>query len=521
MNEITDIHAELEAYENFQPAITVTYNGAQIVYRIPNRATLWRVETLPTKEPSTIAWLDNMEPGSVLLDVGANVGMYTIFAAKVRQATVYAFEPESQNYALLNANIQANELSGQITAFCAGLSDHQGLDKLHLSNFSIGSSCHSLGEEVGFDLKPRRSPFVQGAVSFSIDELVRKNMMPVPDYIKIDVDGFEHKVLLGARETLANPRVKSIIVELNPDIPQHVEIVAFLNQLGFQHNEVQVNAAARKEGAFKGVGEWIFSRRGMTERVMHVTVPSVVKPSEEARAFALNLIERLKNVKIVTDPFPHAVVENVFPDDYYEQIRRHFPADGQMIPLSETGRTGNAYRERLVALFDEDGFSRLTAEQRDFWGHFGGWLYSKEFINGIIDLFLPHVQDRIDEVSRLLGWARVRGDALLVSDQTNYGIGPHTDAAHRLVTFLFYLPEDDRFKDFGTSIYRPKDPQFSCKGGPHYRYDLFEHEKKIPFLPNTLLMFARTSQSFHGVEPIHDENIERHLLINNIRLVDV
>jgi len=514
------IAEQLEAYENFRPFVTATYNGVPLIYRIPNRTTLWRVETLLTKEPSTIAWLNTIEPESILLDVGANVGMYSIFAAKVRGARVHAFEPESQNYALLNTNIQANDLGNLIVAYCAGLSDKHGLDKLYLSEFALGSSCHSLGEEVGFDLKPRPSPFTQGAISFSLDEMVQKGMLPVPNYIKIDVDGFEHRVLLGARETLADPRVKSLIVELNPAIPQHIEVVALLNSLGFNHSEAQASAAARKDGAFMNVGEWIFSRRPKDEYVAHVSVPSVIENSEDARLFATRLLDRFKDAPIKTDPFPHVVIQNLFPADYYEEILRQFPSDEQMIPLSETGRTGNAYRERLVTLFDEPGFNRLTPEQRQFWAQLGGWLYNPEFINGIIKLFWPHVKTRVQEVSQLLGWARVRGDALLVSDQTNYGIGPHTDAAHRLVTFLFYLPEDDRFRNFGTSIYTPKDPTFSCPGGPHYPYDQFTHEKTIPFLPNSLLMFVRTTRSFHGVEPIKDESVTRHLLINNIRLVD-
>lgn len=517
----TDLATQLEAYENFHPTVTVTYNGIPIVYRVPNRTALLRVETLPTIEPSIIAWLESLEPGSIFLDVGANVGMHSIFAAKVRQAVVYAFEPESQNYALLNANIQANNLSELIKAYCAGLSDHEGLDNLFLSEFKLASSCHSLGQEVGFDLKPRHSPFVQGAVSFSIDDLVRRKMLPVPNYIKIDVDGFEHKVLLGARETLTNPQVKSIIVELNPGIPEHLDIVSHLNELGFQHSALQVSAAARKDGPYKGLGKWIFSRRDEEERVAFVTAPSVIKMSEETRTFALNILDRLKDIEILTNPFPHAVVQNIFPNDYYQQIQQNFPLDQQMVPLSETGRTGNAYRERLVTLFDDAGFARLTSEQRHFWGQFGGWLYSPEFINGVIKLFWPHVKDRILEVSQVLGWARVRGDAQLVSDQTDYGIGPHTDAAQRLITFLFYLPQDERFREFGTDIYTPKDSQFTCKGGPHYKYDFFNHEKTIPFLPNTLLIFPRTNRSFHGVNPIRAQNITRHLLINNIRLMDV
>jgi hypothetical protein len=395
------------------------------------------------------------------------------------------------------------------------------LDTLYLSEFALGSSHHSLGEEVGFDLKPRPSPFTQGAISFSLDEMVQDGTLPVPNYIKIDVGGLEHKVLLGGRKTLSDPRVISVIVELNPAIPAHHEVVTLLNELGFRHNEIQVNAAARKNGDFKGAGEWIFSRRANDEYVSYAGAPSFLEQTEDTRQFARHLVGRIKDAKIETDPFPHVIVQNVFPDDYYAEIQRHFPADDQMIPLSETGRTGNSYRERLVTLFDESGFGRLTVEQRRFWGQFGGWLYSPEFMDGVIKMFWPHVKTRIHEVSQLLGWTRLRGDAQLVSDQTNYGIGPHTDAAHRLVTLLFYMPQDDWFRNCGTSIYTPKNPEFSCKGGQHYPYDLFSHKETIPFLPNTLLMFVRTANSFHGVEPIREENITRHLLINNIRLVDV
>jgi hypothetical protein len=124
-------------------------------------------------------------------------------------------------------------------------------------------------------------------------------------------------------------------------------------------------------------------------------------------------------------------------------------------------------------------------------------------------------------VSQHLGWARVRGDALLVSDQTNYKIGPHTDAAHRLITFLYYLPKDNRFQQCGTGIYSPKDPSFTCKGDRHHSFEPFILEKTIPFTPNKLLIFVRTDRSFHGVETIEYEDITRRLLINNIRLVDV
>ena len=63
------------------------------------------MRTLFSKEPITLAWIDTFKDGETLYDIGANVGMYTIYAAVMRKANVYAFEPEALNYAELNKNI--------------------------------------------------------------------------------------------------------------------------------------------------------------------------------------------------------------------------------------------------------------------------------------------------------------------------------------------------------------------------------------------------------------------------------
>ncbi len=514
----------IEDYEKLRPVVTFRHEGRSAYYHVPNRMTLWRVETLLSKEPSTIAWLNKIRAGETLLDVGANVGMYSIYAACFRDAIVYAFEPESQNYALLNANIYENKLSGRVHAYCLALSDRAGLDKLFLSNFAQGTSCHSLGEEVGFDLQPRKSPFAQGIYSQSIDELIAGGALPVPDYIKVDVDGFEHKVIQGAARTLVDPKVKSIIIELNPHLPEHLRVVEQLQQLGFAYDTQQVHEAARQDGTFKDVGEWIFYRKQETKMsggVVHTHIPSVIAPPDaETQQMVEHVLNRVRATPISAMPFVHAVVDNVFPPEYYASIQAMFPPDTAMIPLSETGRTRDAYKERLVTLFDEDGFSRLTAEQRQFWAKLGAWLYSPDFINGMIDYFRPHVAARINHLTQRFGRCDVRGDALIVSDKTEYAIGPHTDAMHRLISFLFYLPQNDQFSAYGTSLYVPKDPRFTSDGGMHYGFDGFERSTTIGFIPNRLVIFVRSDKSFHGVERIDDPSVERRLLINNIRLVN-
>jgi hypothetical protein len=88
------------------------------------------------------------------------------------------------------------------------------------------------------------------------------------------------------------------------------------------------------------------------------------------------------------------------------------------------------------------------------------------------------------------------------------------------LTFLFYTPKDASDIDLGTSIYECKDSSFICSGGKHYEFDEFTEVKKIPFIPNRLLCFVRTGKSFHGVDKIVKKDVDRKLIINNIRLMD-
>lgn len=501
------------------------FEGVKVKFAAANASIAWRAQSFYTKEPDTVAWLQRMPKDSVLLDVGANIGIYTLTAAVGRGCQVYAFEPESQNYANLNANIALNNIANRVTAYCAALTDQPGLDRLFLSRFEKdgGGSCHSYGEEVGFDLAPRPSPFAQGCIGLKLDDLVKQGVIPIPDFIKIDVDGFEHKVVAGAMETLKNPKVKEILIEINPAIESHRQLILTLRELGFFYDLDQRYRATRKEGAFKDVGEIIFRRiPGQNLNIsLNAKPTSGGEPDQSPASFEnvlAHLLGRIENTAINETPYPYIVVDNFFPEDYFQEILQHFPTDNQMIPLSETGRSN--YKDRLVTLFNDEHFSRLDDLDRKFWFGFADWLYSDRFIQGVIDKFLPYVACRLEDLNRGEG-VKLHGDALIVSDKTNYAIGPHTDAPHRLITFLFYLPKDESHSDLGTSIYRPLDDSMEFSGYAHHTFDLFERIDTVAFKPNRALIFVRNNHSFHGVEPITREGIERHLIINNIRIADI
>ena len=98
------------------------------------------------------------------------------------------------------------------------------------------------------------------SVSTTLDELVSIGVVPVPTYIRIDVDGFEHKVIHGSRQTLSEPAVKTLLIEINPAVAEHMEMIEELGKFGFEYDPEQVEGSRRKEGPFKGLAEYVFRR---------------------------------------------------------------------------------------------------------------------------------------------------------------------------------------------------------------------------------------------------------------------
>ena len=250
----------LEQYEKLHPRCEVVHGSTRMVFATPTTFTKWRVDGIYSKEPCTLEWIASFEPDDVLVDVGANVGMYSIWAAATRKVRVFAFEPESQNYALLNRNILLNQLQKHIKAYCIALSDHHGLTDLHMADLRPGGSNHTVDEALDYKHEPMKTAFEQGCIAFRLDELVESKAIPVPNHIKIDVDGIEPKVVAGAANVLKNPAMRSLLIETNLNLDDHRQMVQELSNLGFKHDPDQVQRAMRKDGPFTGVAEHVFRR---------------------------------------------------------------------------------------------------------------------------------------------------------------------------------------------------------------------------------------------------------------------
>tara|TARA_X000000950_G_C13903884_1_gene655980 strand:+ start:793 stop:1611 length:819 start_codon:yes stop_codon:yes gene_type:complete len=197
--------------------------------RMLGGATLGRAQTFYSKEPDTISWIKSFKKNSIFFDVGANIGIYSIFSAKIGH-DVIAFEPESHNFLALNLNIFDNELKNKITAYPFSIDQNPSISKINIHKFRFGGSGHSFGRKNQF--YNTSSKFEQGSMSITLDKFCEETKI-YPNYIKIDVDGNELRIINGMTKLISLQKIKSILIELNLDFDEHKQIIKILEKFNY------------------------------------------------------------------------------------------------------------------------------------------------------------------------------------------------------------------------------------------------------------------------------------------------
>lgn len=232
----------------------VVVNGSTIVFDANEELHLLRADWLKTKEPETLEWIDGFANGDVLYDVGANVGVFSLYAAIHKDCQVYAFEPESKNYACLNKNIFLNRLGRRVTALNIGLHDATGVEFLQLHDLASGAALHSVGEAIDWRGDRFEAQFEQAVLVFKMDDLIERFQMPQPVHMKIDVDGNELKIIHGAARTLSDSRFKSLQIELKEG---DRELIEAIESCGLKLSR---STRAAFQGEFQDCMNAVFSR---------------------------------------------------------------------------------------------------------------------------------------------------------------------------------------------------------------------------------------------------------------------
>ena len=220
----------------FDQKKVVKHNSVKLVFYSPNRINRFRIETFSSKEPETLRWIENFEENSVLWDIGANIGLYSSYAAKKNLCKVYAFEPSIFNLEWLGRNIFLNNLVEKIVVIPIPLTDIISQNTLNFSSTEWSGALTTFGQSYGHDGKDLKKVFEFSTVSMSMNDL--KNLLKIsqPDYIKIDVDGIEHLILQGGEKVLLN--TKELLIEVNERFEQQKnQCFKYLKELGFTLKE--------------------------------------------------------------------------------------------------------------------------------------------------------------------------------------------------------------------------------------------------------------------------------------------
>lgn len=196
---------------------------------------LYRARTALTKEPGTVKWIvEDFREGEVFYDIGANIGVYSLMAAKLvkENGQVYSFEPHAINFASLLRNISLNHLQNTICPLSYPLHDKTEFIDFNYKTLITGSSNSQLGTKLNSEGNKFEPEIAQKVCAYDIDYLISDHIIKSPDHIKIDVDGNEINIIKGMKKLLESKRLKTIQVEIN--IPIRNEVVAFMNNYGYQ-----------------------------------------------------------------------------------------------------------------------------------------------------------------------------------------------------------------------------------------------------------------------------------------------
>jgi FkbM family methyltransferase len=191
-----------------------------------------------------------LRPSDLFIDIGANVGAYTILASSEINAKTIAIEPIPSTFKNLIDNILINQMQEKVRALNMGLGGKNG--KLHFTK-SFDTVNHVATEN--------ETDTIEIDIS-TLDTILLAE--PSPALLKIDVEGFESEVLNGAVQTLANENLKAIIIELNGSGSRYgydeVQIHKKLIELGFKAFNYNPRSRQLKEKVTFGIHNTIYLR---------------------------------------------------------------------------------------------------------------------------------------------------------------------------------------------------------------------------------------------------------------------
>ena len=238
--------------------VPLDYPSAELCLYVTSKVELRSKAISCRKEPWTVEWLDReAQPGNVVFDVGANVGAYALIAGhRVGQSgRVIAIEPGYASYARLCDNVVLNDLGAIIMPVALPVGASTEISTFNYHRLQPGCARHVAGPP-SVDGKGQDPVYAQPVMLVRLDDLIGSFGLPEPHLMKIDVDGTEESVLLGASRVLRGSRLRGMLIEIDEENTDTVLRIA--GEAGFRLTER--HQRTRDDGALAPFWYGIFSR---------------------------------------------------------------------------------------------------------------------------------------------------------------------------------------------------------------------------------------------------------------------
>lgn len=231
--------------------------------------------------------------------------------------------------------------------------------------------------------------------------------------------------------------------------------------------------------------------------------------AKSAQPLARRIAEKIAAAPVEPVPGPYIFIENLFPDDLYAEILRHFDLTAPLFKekIHPTGeRYFGSYAERMeIGLHDLRGRSPLAS----FWEEIFRALKSAAVFNAILEKFRPGFEARFgrDAATPALR-DPIQRTMLICHHRPGYHVGPHTDTARKVLSCVINCAERPGLEHLGTAMYLPKQKGLTNEGTDHYDPALFERIRIVPYKPNSALIFFCEDALFHGVELVTAKTLQ-------------
>ena len=215
----------LSKVKNRKPTRIILKNG--IVINAPKDNTLIEMAREIFVEQVYLPHGWSIEANDVVVDIGANIGFFTLYAALKTTNRIYAFEPFPENVEWLKKNLETNNLHNNITVDCIAVSDVNVTEKLYISETSGGHLLfdHNITGQLARSVE---------VPSKTLETIIREHGLERIDFLKMDCEGSEGQILKAVPMHCLE-KIKKIAMEFHDNVSllNHDEIVGLLEKSGF------------------------------------------------------------------------------------------------------------------------------------------------------------------------------------------------------------------------------------------------------------------------------------------------